>query len=109
MKPCNTCHVPKPLSEFYKRGDKDGYRPNCKECYKKKTRLSTGNDKEKARVAATEEKEAIEAAPEKYLVGRICWQAGQDKDIEFLNGEWFNELCDLASFEPDDMRKLCNT
>ena len=42
-KPCFTCHEEKPVSEFYHRGDKPGYRPNCKGCYRG-ARLRNKND-----------------------------------------------------------------
>ena len=88
MKPCATCHEPKPLSEFYKRGDKRGYRPNCKACFKKKERLRNNSDKEKVRLAATKEKEAIERNPHGFLAAGIIelairehrnWKDGKGK------------------------------
>jgi len=70
-KTCVTCHEAKPLSEFYKRGDKAGYRPNCKVCFKKKERLRNNSDKEKVRVAAIKEKEAMERNPYGFLAAGI--------------------------------------
>jgi len=32
MKECSSCGEEKPLSEFYKRGDRDAYRSRCKAC-----------------------------------------------------------------------------
>jgi len=83
-----------------------GYKADCKTCRNTRNRLKY---KRRKRDEKIQEQQVIEADPEKYFIGRICWLAGRDKDMEFLNGEWFNELCDLASFEPDSMRKLCNT
>jgi hypothetical protein len=35
MKTCSVCHQDKPISDFYvMRQAKDGYRPNCKSCFK---------------------------------------------------------------------------
>ena len=88
MKTCADCHDPKPLSEFYKRSDKKGYRPNCKVCFKKKERLRNNSDKEKVRLAATKEKEAIERNPHGFLAARIIelaiiehrnWKDGEGK------------------------------
>lgn len=34
---CTTCNISKPISEYYKKGTRDGvqrYRETCKECYK---------------------------------------------------------------------------
>ena len=34
MKRCGKCKTLKPKSEFYNRGDKDGLRSKCKQCFK---------------------------------------------------------------------------
>ena len=88
MKTCGACHESKPLSEFYQRGDKRGYRPNCKACFKKKERLRNNSDKEKVRLAATKEKEAIERDPYGHMAADIIdlaireyrnWKDGEGK------------------------------
>ena len=113
MKTCATCHLPKPLSEFYKRGDKHGYRPDCKECYKIKDRLRNNSDKENARVAAIKEKEAIGDNPYGFLAAAIIAQAiiDYDKDemrgecLAFFCGPLFEGLCDMADVDAYKVRK----
>jgi len=113
VKTCNTCHVPKPLSEFYKRGDKHGYRPDCKECYKKKDRLRNNSDHETARVIATKEIEARERNPHGCLAADIIEQAiidyGKDEMrgecLAFFCGPWFEELCDMVDVDAECKRK----
>ena len=113
MKPCNTCHLPKPLSEFYKRGDNHGYRPDCKECYKKKDRLRNNSDHETARVIATKEIEARERNPHGCLAADIIEQAiidyGKDEMrgecLAFFCGPWFEELCDMVDVDAECKRK----
>ena len=95
-KTCNTCHLPKPLSEFYKRGDKKGHRPDCKECYKIKDRLRNNSDKETARLTTAEEIEAIESNPYGFLAGGVIHQAILDKADEFFETMWYEELRDGA-------------
>jgi len=92
-KTCATCHEPLPLTEFYKRGDKDGYRPNCKVCH---NRLRNSSDKELARLAAAEEIEAIESNPYAFLAGGVIHQAIMDKADEFFDTMWYEELRDGA-------------
>ena len=112
-KTCATCHEPKPLSEFYKRGDKTGYRPNCKECYKKKDRLRNNSDTERARLAVVKEREAIGRNPYGFLAADIIGQAiidyGKDEMrgecLAFFCGPWFEELCDACEVDAEDMRK----
>ena len=111
-KKCATCGETKEAnrtksSEF--SWNKGRYRYSCKPCVSKYNRKSWERTQRKKRKREDEakEKEIVEGDPEKYFIGRICWRAGLDKDMKFLNSEWFDELCDLASFEPDSMRKLC--
>jgi len=113
-KTCATCHETKPLSEFYKRGDKAGYRPDCKECFKKKERLRNNSDKEMARLTAAEEIEAIENNPHGSLAAAVIVQAAIDyRDKEEIRGEclaffcgpWFEELCDMADADAYDIRR----
>jgi len=98
MKTCHTCHEEKPISEFYHRSDRAGYRPNCKECF----RARNNSNKGRARIAASKEKETIESSPHKYFIGQIL--NGGDK--EFQESEWFDVLCDTAGWEPDHIRRL---
>ena len=104
---CNTCGETKEANKTKSSGftvKRNGYKSSCKTCRNRHNRLKYKRRKRDEKVRETE---AIEADPEKYFIGRICWRAGLDKDMKFLNSEWFDELCDLASFEPDSMRKLC--
>ena len=108
MKTCATCHKTKPISEFYHRSDKAGYRPNCKECYKAQNNTIKG----RARIAATKEKEAIARNPHGFLAAGIIEKAIRDwRELEtdalfdFFNGAWFDELCGMAGCDPEYLRK----
>jgi len=94
-KTCNKCHETKPVSEFYKRGDKNGYRPNCKECF----RARNNSVKGAARISATKEKEAMERDPYGFLAERVIEQAVLDKDAGFFDTWWYEMLRDTASIE----------
>jgi len=61
--------------------------------------------KRKTEAALTAEKELIEADPYRYIVAKVLERAGLDKDKEFIDGPWFEELCDLAGWEPDHIRR----
>ncbi len=94
-KTCHACHEPKPVSEFYKRGDKNGYRPNCKECFKARNNSNKGA----ARLASLKEKEAIERDPHGFLAERVIYQAVLDKDDGFFETWWYEMLRDTANIE----------
>jgi hypothetical protein len=50
VKTCRTCKSSKPLGEFYRRPDSpDGYRNECKPCWKKKCAQHYANDRENQR------------------------------------------------------------
>lgn len=99
-KRCGACHKKKHISEFYHRGDKAGYRPNCKECFRARNNTNKG----RARMAASKEKEIIESSPHKYFIGRIIMSGKHDD--EFLESEWFIELCGIAGWEPEYIRSI---
>ena len=99
MKTCADCHDPKLLSEFYKRSDKKGYRPNCKACFKKKERLRNNSDKEKARLAVIKDKEAMERDPHGFLAEAVIYRAVLDKDDGFFETWWYEMLRDTANIE----------
>ncbi len=108
-KTCFTCHEEKPVSEFYHRGDKPGYRPNCKECYKG-ARLRNNSDKEKKRIAAFKEKESIATNPSGFLIAGILEMAVKDHrsddDLtEFFDSSLFVEYCTLIDADADYVRK----
>jgi len=46
MKLCNVCQETKPFSNFYKRGDYEGYRSECKQCMQAKASRRWRNDPE---------------------------------------------------------------
>ena len=109
MKTCRACHETKPVSEFYHRGDKAGYRPNCKECF----RARNNSIKGRARTAAIKEREAIERNPHGFLAEGIIEKAITDYKDDSMRGEalaffcsdWFEELCDIMGCEPEQKRK----
>ena len=110
MKTCHACHETKPVSEFYHRGDKAGYRPNCKECFK----IRNNTNKGRARIAAVKEKDAIEKNPHGFLAAGIIEKAIKDyKEDDSMRGEvlaffcsgWFEELAGFAGCDPEYLRK----
>ena len=133
MKTCNTCHEDKPVSEFYHRSDRAGYRPNCKECF----RACNNKTKGRARGAAIKEKDAISRNPHGFLAADIIEKAirdwrrhggGNDKDateydeimtmvrqrgyetireelLAFFASAWFEELASMADCSPEYLRK----
>jgi hypothetical protein len=102
VKTCYTCHDPKPVSEFTRRKPGGAYRSSCKVCWNRRERLRNNSNKEKHRVAAVKEKEAIERYPNKYFIGQIL----KGGDEEFQESEWFDVLCDTAGWEPEYIRRL---
>ena len=132
-KSCNTCHETKPVSEFYHRGDKAGYRPNCKECFKARNNKTKG----RARGAAIKEKDAISRNPHGFLAADIIEKAirdwrkhrdGNNEDVadysetmamvrqkgyatireellDFFSSDWFEELAGFAGCDPEYLRK----
>lgn len=108
-KTCNACHIEKPVSEFYHRGDKAGYRPNCKECFKARNNSTKG----RARIAASKEREAIARNPHGFLAAGIIEKAIKDykeddgmrgEVLAFFCGAWFEELAGMAGSDPEYLR-----
>jgi len=98
---CSTCDETDE-TKFRWRAERNRYESTCRACNAERSRLYY---KKKSQEAWTAEKELIEADPYRYMVAKILERARLDKDKEFINGEWFEELCDLAGFEPEYMRR----
>ena len=71
MKTCYTCHEEKPVSEFTRRKPGGPYRASCKVCWNRRERLRNNSNKEKHRVAAVKEREAIAMNPHGFLAAGI--------------------------------------
>jgi hypothetical protein len=104
VKTCYTCHEEKPVSEFTRRKPGGAYRSSCKVCWNRRERLRNNSNKEKHRVAAVKEKEAIERYPNKYFIGQILL-SGKGDD-EFCESEWFTALCETAGWESSYIRRI---
>ena len=118
-KPCATCGLPKNASrtkesEFGWRTERDAYYSNCKACVNKRGRIRTNNNnvKERKRLIAIKEREAIESDPYGHLAADIValairdWRAEKsDELLAFFAGRWFEELCDTAGVGAEYVRK----
>ena len=98
---CSTCDETDE-TKFRWRAERNRYESTCRACNAERSRCYY---KKKSQEALTAEKELIEADPYRWAVGKVLERAGLDKDMEFINGEWFEFLCDLAGWEPDHIRK----
>ena len=98
---CSTCDETE-AAKFRWRAERNRYESTCRACNAARMRRY---HKCKTEAALTAEKELIEADPYRYMVAKILERARLDKDKEFIGGEWFEFLCDLAGFEPEYMRR----
>ena len=98
---CSTCDETDE-TKFRWRAERNRYESTCRACNAARMRRY---HKQKTEAALTAEKELIEADPYRYTVGKILERAGLDKDMGFINGEWFEYLCDLAGWEPDHIKR----
>ena len=89
---CSTCDETDE-TKFRWRAERNRYESTCRAYNAARMRRYHTR---KTEAALTAEKELIEADPYRYMVAKILERAGLDKDMEFINGEWFEELCDLA-------------
>ena len=87
-KDCYTCGETKPVSEFTLRKPGGALRGSCKVCWNRREQLRNNGDKEKKRLAAVKEKEAIERNPHGFLAAGIIelairehrnWRDGKTK------------------------------
>ncbi len=90
-KECFTCHETKPVSEFTLRKPGGALRSSCKVCWNRRERLRNNSDKEKKRVSAVKEMEAIGRNPYGFLAAGIIelaireyrnWRDGNRKKME---------------------------
>ena len=107
---CSTCGKDKLASrdkdsEFSWRKSYNDYYKRCKKCIAASQRERRHRTPTIEEQAFSAEKEFIEEDPYRWAVGKILERAGLDKDVDFINGEWFEYLCDLAGWEPDHIRR----
>ena len=114
MKTCYTCHEEKPVSEFTRRKPGGPYRASCKVCWNRRERLRNNSNKEKHRVAAVKEREAIAMNPHGFLAAGIIEKAIKDyreedsmrgEVLAFFASDWFDELAGFAGCDPEYLRK----
>ena len=77
VKVCIKCKIEKPVSEFYKRNDKSGFRNDCKSCRKKYYEENKEYIKERRKKYRQENKEYIKERGKKYK------QANKKKIIKY--------------------------
>ena len=97
---CSTCPETD-AAKFRWREERNRYESTCRACNAARMRRY---HEQKAQEVLTAEREIIEADPYRWAVGKILEGAGLDKDMEFINGDWFDDLCDLAGWEPEHIR-----
>lgn len=66
MKTCSKCHIPQPLSEFYKQGNKRFYHSECKKCFYLRNKDWRKRNPEKTKLQYERAKSGYTARRKKY-------------------------------------------
>ena len=107
-KVCHTCKQEKradrtKASEFGWRKDRRRYHAECKAC---RAAYTANNQKGRVTKAENEERSAIAENPAGYFIGMIIKQAKKDEDMDFLESEWYVELCDTVGWDANRIREI---